>query len=281
MAKNNVSLAVVYEGERTRLNENLEKAIQEELRRVTGLNHEGVTLSPKRRVKVTLLAQVGKKQGESYTGVSNESLDEAIKDASKDGQVQFDPSKVKVELEVIAQAPYFTVPVISRSLDESKIHDYQFQALKQLADTYGTRLSSEPASVEYVVMKMKTAYTQDRELPHNHIGGKNIVVKGKSQKSLDDAELQAKTNSTKVGSVIFEQTYQAMVYGEPEESLIVRRGVSEPIVVVSGVPTVVSNITSGAGRQYGQPRPKVSYGTRSEATSAAAPVHFTSSNVLM
>jgi len=93
MAKNNVSLAVVYEGERTRLNENLEKAIQEELRRVTGLNHEGVTLSPKRRVKVTLLAQVGKKQGESYTGVSNESLDEAIKDASKDGQVQFDPSK--------------------------------------------------------------------------------------------------------------------------------------------------------------------------------------------
>jgi len=121
-------------------------------------------------------------------------------------------------------------------MNPARVPGYHAEALTHLTATYGTRLHHEPDSVEYRVLKVKTAYAADGHLPKGNFGSSAVAFEVGSKVSLRDDMDKAsrKSQSGKVKSTVYEQTARMMVYGSPEASLIVRDGIAKRIYVCSG-----------------------------------------------
>ncbi len=267
MFTDNVALKAVYEGKRADAEGGLAQAIQAELLARTGLKVEAVSLAPEQKYTVTLHAlEGGKRSDRTYTGTSMEGIDAAVREASKLGTVDLDQSEFRVEVERTAAAPYFKVPLVSRSLRRERLAEYHTAAVNQLADTYGKRLNPNPDSMEYRVVRSRDSYNEDGILPKGEFVRDRVVAEGRSNTSIDDALEKSKGfKLSKTRSTVFEQTATMMIYGQPEERLAVgASGVASRMVATGrGAPTVVSDDASGKGRAY-------SGGAASSAVAASA-----------
>lgn len=234
MSKDNISLKVTYEGKLEEAEAGLAFAVDKELRSRIGLQNEDVSVT-NQKYTVTLQLANDSRASNQYTGTSTASVDDAVRDATK---ATYDSEKVQVELEKTVEAPYFTVPVVVRSVSKEKLAGYHADAVNELLNTYGNRVNQSPDSVEFKVVKTKKQYQHDAMLPKGEecwLSRKlYVVAEGKSNLSMDEALQQAETKSKKVSSTVYEQRAEIMVYGNPEASLkLSREGLAFPMVVTS------------------------------------------------
>ena len=140
----NVDLKANYSAKKDILEGRLGKGIEEELLNRTGLKE--VSYAPEKMYTVNLSGlEGGKLNGKKYSGKSSSGIEDAVNNALKEGIVDYDPL-IDASLEMTAKAPYFLVPVVSRSLDQANLENYQSSAIGQLADTYARRLNRKPDS---------------------------------------------------------------------------------------------------------------------------------------
>lgn len=215
----NVRVVASYTAKKERLEDALLKALPEALLNQTGLKPAEVNYADDRLYKVELRGLKNGKPAQDlkYTGQSSKGIEDAIKDAIKDKVVDYDPV-IAGSVEQTAKAPYFIVPVVSRSLDQKKLENYNVSAVGQLEDTYARRLNrTTPVSVEYKVIYLATGYTKDENLPKGDIT--NSLTQGKSNVSMDDAITKGGNKPKKTEVTIYEQTVMMMVYGQKEASM--------------------------------------------------------------
>jgi len=269
MLKDNRALKVPYEGSLNKFDEWLESGVERSLRTSLGLSKDDVSFAEGVKYHVTLQvpAEASSTSKRELTATSTVSLDDAVQQATLQGTLNYDPEKAQVEVERQVEVPYFTVPIVSRSLSREKLTEYHADAVNQLVATYGARVNTNPDSVEYRVLQTKKHYTHDGMLPRDEqswVARKlYVVAEGRSNSSMEEALQQSETKSKKVASTVYEQRAEIMVYGHPEASLkLGEEGVAFPLVVTSSKT---------------QPRTQ----PRAEAGAARDPVAFTSSYALM
>gem|GEM_PF-3432562 len=233
MQKDNVELKVSYQGKLEEVSAGLESAVSRELRSKTGLMGD-VSLT-NLRYAVILQPANDSRASVGYSGTSTSSLDDAVVNATKSS---FNTENVTAQLEVVAEVPYFTVPVVVRSLSKEKLEQYSTQAVRELQNTYGNRVNANPTSIDYKVLHSKTGYVNDTNLPKDEMSWIqrkfSIVSEAVSKQSLEDAETRAATKSKKVKSTVYEQRSQVMIYGQPEGSIAVNEeGMAVPMIITS------------------------------------------------
>ncbi len=271
MPTNNVKLDVKAAGKREDLDTRLTRGVEAELHRETGLKPADVSFA-EIVYTVTLTGLEGGKPSEKrYTGSSPAGIDAAIEAAMKDGVVDFDPANIAASLQETAQAPYFTVPVVSRSLERGKLSRYQDAAIAQLASTYARRLNRSPDGVAYGVVHSKDHFGSDGNVPKGAFS--RITAQSRSNKSMDDALASIPGGRTprKTRSTVYEQTASMMVYGAPESSLTIdAEGRASPLVI-TGVPTQPRASRESGERAY----------ARGASPAAAEPAPLSHPNALM
>ncbi|MFC1686890.1 hypothetical protein ACFL0E_00855 [Nanoarchaeota archaeon] len=272
----NVVLDANYKGELSKARYNLDNAVKHELLTKTGLNLSDVSLVDSEYT--TILQTEGRV--DTYTGKSTESIDEAVRDALQDRQIDYDRENVSVSVKKTAEAPYFLVPIKLRSLNPEKLDQYLEDAINQLRDAYGKRLNPNPDSREFKVLNTKKLYNHDGILPQgdpNWIDrALSVVSEGTSRYSLTAALKSAEPKNNrarkKVKSTVYEQTAKMIIYGQPEKSLKTHRGVIAPTVVTSNVAMSNSLVVAKAS---------IRSQARGAAPAAKDPVQFTDSQAFM
>lgn len=298
MFTDNVTLKAAYEGKRADMEGGLAQTVEAELLNRTGLKVEAVTLAPEQRYTVTLQGlEGGQRSDKTYIGTSTEGIEAAVREASRLGTVDLDQSTFKVEVERRVAAPYFKVPLVSRSLRRESLPEYHTAAVGQLADTYGKRLNPNPDSMEFRVIRARDSYNEDGVLPKGEFVQDRVVAEGRSNTSIGDALERSKGfKLSKTRSTVFEQTAMMMVYGQPEERLTVgETGIASRMVATGkGALTVVADERSGKGRGYGSgaavpaaaaasasASARAYAGSRGASPAAKDPAPLTSPNALM
>ena len=251
----NVQLNAEYQGQLDNLQSGIDKKVNDALKQQTGLAPDAVSIRDRNYSVVLHLLEGGKRSETTITGSSPDSIEKAVEAALAGGKPDYDPTNVYAAMDQTAEAPYFTIPVVSRSLSPTGLARHQEIAVRELDATYGHRLRQQPDSVDFSVFHVRQNYGSDGALPKGDISGNDVLVKGQSQISIGDASAKAVTRSKKVRSTVYEQDARFLVYGLAEQFLGVQEGVSRPLVTTTdGGPTVVTNSETGAGRKYREHR---------------------------
>ena len=253
----NVQINATYSAKRGLLEEGLKKALDEQFTSSTGLKAPDAKYSKELTYSVTLTGLRGGKPAKDlkYQGKGS-TLDEAIANALG-GEVKDHDPIMEASLERIAEVPYFTVPITSRSIKKARLAEYHKDSVGQLVAAYAKRVKEQPASANYRVVFSKTLYDRDEHIPKGELRGAH---EGRSNVSIDDAAKKAGQPRPKIKTVVYEQVVNVMVYGQEEQSLGRAPAVhTEPKTARSG---------------------KVAYG-RGASPAGLAPVSLTSTNYLM
>lgn len=262
MPTDNVTITVKSQCRRRDLDYALKENFEAELLKKTGLKSDDVSFA-QNMYEITLRGlEGGKPSKKTYTGRSAEGIDAAIQDAMKGKIVDYDPTQISASLERTVQAPYFTVPVTSRSFNGEKLVNYHGDAVKELANTYGRRLKQDPDSIEYTVFLLREGYVDDGQIPKGQFEG--VIAQESSKKSMDEAlEKTRRIRLKKVKSIVYQQVVNMIVYGQQEKSA----------ATVASVAAAASEVASQSSKGGSH--------ARGCSPAASEPPQLTSSNYLM
>ncbi|MBI2148852.1 hypothetical protein HYU23_04175 [Candidatus Woesearchaeota archaeon] len=271
MATDIVELKASFSAKRERLEDGLVAAMNEVLLSRTGLAPIDVKFSNERTYNVTL---TGLRDGRpskdlKYLGRSNESIDEAVKAAITGKVVDYDPV-IEATLDRKAEAPYFHVPVIVRSLDEGRLEGYVKAAVAQLVTKYAARVKQTPDGFEYRVLYLKDAYTKDDKIPAGSLS--NVVTSAVSSSSMADARKKVGNPSKTVRTKVYQLKASVMVYGTEE--------VAQSAATPSSLRSSASSATPAAASSSRSPSSSRGYG-RGGPSAATEPASFTKATTLI
>jgi len=278
--RENIDFSVKFDGNREELIGGLDKALSSVLVARTGLELGNIEFTSA-RYSVTLKPIKSK---DTYQGVSLESIDKAIEDASKNGTLEFDQRNVQATLERTASVPYFLVPVRVRSLYEGEVPRMHADAVAGLKSTYGSRLNPNPDAVEFRVVKTDKNYARNGDFPQGDFKDLHIISQGKNAESMKKAIEMAAVKSNergKVKSTVYEQTTQMIVYGIPQESLASVSSAKSSRQTIGSAGLATAGATSMAASPRSSYSGSGSSYRRAGSPAGREPSYFASSNSLM
>src|SRR3989338_590893 len=287
MLRERIELIVEHVAKKAELHKGLDDKLNAAVKERTGLKHDNkdVNWDLSRSWEVTLTGLEDGKPSDQlkYSATStmgiNEAIDAALVAAEKDLSEKegkevkgfdYDPSQINVKLTRAVDVHYFVEALVVSALDKERAKSAYDAQVDQLAKTYGGRLSGQPLSTTYTIVKTRKGYKNDTNIPRdgftfrdkdNHIKNrKGVIAIGSSNVSFEEAEGKTSTKSRSVKSTVYEMSVQLRIYGQPVKQ-DAERILEGAAYVVAGSKTAVSG-----ARAY----------ARSGSTSAREPVSLES-----
>ncbi|PIN74936.1 hypothetical protein COV18_05365 [Candidatus Woesearchaeota archaeon CG10_big_fil_rev_8_21_14_0_10_37_12] len=244
----NIDLRATVRGEQSGLEAKALDRLSPELRKKTGIGFDGVKVQ-KDRYEVTVHPLVDGRPTGNATGASDSSYDDALRDASNDGGLDYNQNDIELTHSRTVVAPYFMRTIAARGLTENDCLEALALSEGELQRTYGTRMQEKPQDTRYDVANMNKRYELGNlppitdELPEGR-----IVSKGHSTESFDDA-IGNIGRVRRYKTRVFEASFTYKVFGEDDGLLVETEGQEgEPTQARSsmeGTPVIVTPRKAG------------------------------------